>query len=153
MEATSDPVSHTTSKRPYRTIAERRGIVEETLAPGASVSKIARAHGVNANQLFGWRKMYHEGRLSDANPRRRPQSNASQRSNRCEADTVAVRLLPVTVTAEIEPTSDSVVIPDKQAINDARLGTIELTLAKARVRITGAVDAAALRTILESLHS
>ena len=82
MEATSDPVSHTTSKRPYRTIAERRSIVEETLAPGASVSKIARAHGVNTNQLFGWRKMYHEGLLSDANPRRRPQSNASQRSDR-----------------------------------------------------------------------
>ena len=152
MEATSDPVSHTTSKRPYRTIAERRSIVEETLAPGASVSKIARAHGVNANQLFGWRKMYHEGLLSDANPRRRPQSNASQRSDR-EADTVAVRLLPVTVAAEIEPTSDSVVIPDKQAINDAPSGTIELTLAKARVRITGAIDTAALRAILESLHS
>ncbi len=152
MEATSDPVSHTTSKRPYRTIAERRSIVEETLAPGASVSKIARAHGLNANQLFGWRKMYHEGLLSNANPRRRPQSNAAPRSDR-EAGAVAVRLLPVTVAAEIEPTSDSVVIPDKQAINDAPSGTIELTLAKARVRITGAIDTAALRTILESLHS
>jgi hypothetical protein len=97
--------------------------------------------------------MYHEGLLSDANARRRPQSNASQRSDRCAADTVAVRLLPVTVAAEIEPTFDSAVIPDKQAINDAPSGTIELTLAKARVRITGAVDTAALRTILESLHS
>ena len=64
-----------------------------------------------------------------------------------------MRLLPVTVAAEIEPTSDPVVIPDRQAINDAPSGTIELTLAKARVRITGAVDTAALRTILESLHS
>jgi len=153
MESASDPVSHTTSTRRYRTIAERRSIVEETFAPGASVSRIAQAHGVNANQLFGWRKMYHEGLLSDANARRRPQSNASQRSDRCAADTVAVRLLPVTVAAEIEPTFDSAVIPDKQAINDAPSGTIELTLAKARVRITGAVDTAALRTILESLHS
>jgi len=75
MEATSDPVSPTTSKRRYRTIAERRSIAEETLAPGASVSKIARAHGVNANQLFGWRKMYHEGLLSNASARRRPQTN------------------------------------------------------------------------------
>lgn len=152
MEATSDPVSHTTNKRRYRTIAERRSIVEETLAPGASVSKIARAHGVNANQLFGWRKMYNEGLLSDANARRRPQSSASQRSDRREADTVAV-LLPVTVAAEIEPPSDAGVIHDKQAINDAPSGTIELTFTKARVRITGAVDSAALRTILESLHS
>ena len=107
MEATSDPVSPTTSKRRYRTIAERRSIAEETLAPGASVSKIARAHGVNANQLFGWRKMYHEGLLSNASARRRPQTNTSQRSDRREADKVAVRLLPVTVAAEIEPTSDS----------------------------------------------
>jgi len=31
-------------------------MVEETLAERASVAGIARAHGVNANQLFGWRR-------------------------------------------------------------------------------------------------
>ena len=34
-------------------IAEKRRIVEETLAPGASVARVAQAHGVNANQVFG----------------------------------------------------------------------------------------------------
>jgi transposase len=37
--------------------------VEETLVPGASVSRVARRHAVNANQVFHWRKLYHEGRL------------------------------------------------------------------------------------------
>ena len=37
--------------RQRRSIAEKRRIVEETLAPGASVARVARAHGVNANQV------------------------------------------------------------------------------------------------------
>jgi transposase-like protein len=40
------------SPRPRRSIAEKRRIVEETLAPGASVARVARAHGINANQVF-----------------------------------------------------------------------------------------------------
>jgi transposase len=37
--------------------------VEETLLPGTSVSRVARRHDVNANQLFYWRKLYREGGL------------------------------------------------------------------------------------------
>src|SRR6266542_93962 len=40
-----------TGKRQYRTVQEKLQIVEETLAEGASVAWIARAHGINANQL------------------------------------------------------------------------------------------------------
>jgi transposase-like protein len=39
-------------KRQRRSIAEKRRIVEETLVEGASVARVARAHGVNANQVF-----------------------------------------------------------------------------------------------------
>ena len=35
---------------------EKARIVEETLAPGAVVSHIARRHGVTPQQLFGWRR-------------------------------------------------------------------------------------------------
>ena len=31
-------------------------IVEETLAPGAVVSQVARRHGLSPQQLFGWRR-------------------------------------------------------------------------------------------------
>src|ERR1044072_5986511 len=51
------------SKRRHRSKQERRQVVEETLQPGASVAVIARRHGVNANQVFHWRKLYREGRL------------------------------------------------------------------------------------------
>jgi transposase len=49
-----------------RSKLERRQVVEESMRPGApSVAVIARAHGVNANQVFNWRKLYHAGRLND----------------------------------------------------------------------------------------
>lgn len=50
-------------RRRHRSKEERRRIVEESLVPGASVAVIARAHGVNANQVFHWRKLYREGQL------------------------------------------------------------------------------------------
>jgi transposase len=46
-----------------RTLDEKRAIVAETLAPGASVAEIARQHGVNANLLFGWRRQQQRGQL------------------------------------------------------------------------------------------
>lgn len=39
--------------------------MELTLEPGASVARVAREHGINANQVFQWRRMYRDGLLSD----------------------------------------------------------------------------------------
>src|ERR1700758_2976143 len=56
-------------KRGMRSTLERRQVVEESMRPGApSVAVIARAHGVNANQVFNWRKLYHAGRLQEKGP-------------------------------------------------------------------------------------
>ena len=38
--------------RRFRSVAEKRRIVDLTLEPGASVALVARANGVNANQVF-----------------------------------------------------------------------------------------------------
>ena len=54
--------------RQRRSIADKRRIVEETLVEGASVARVARAHGVNANQVFGWRRLYLAGRFGDPKP-------------------------------------------------------------------------------------
>ena len=54
------------TKRRFRSRQERRDIVEETLKPGASVSRVAREHDVNANQVFLWRRQYREGRFDDS---------------------------------------------------------------------------------------
>ncbi|WP_287365767.1 transposase [Thauera sp.] len=53
---------------PYRrhAIEFKRAVVEQSLQPGASVSRIARQHDVNANQIFAWRKAYWDRRLGVA---------------------------------------------------------------------------------------
>ncbi|MBB2983942.1 transposase-like protein [Paraburkholderia tropica] len=51
-------------RRRRRSVQERVAIVQETLEPGATVSAVARRHGVNPNQVFAWRKQYEDGSLA-----------------------------------------------------------------------------------------
>ncbi len=60
-----DKETSVAGQRQRRSIAEKRRIVEETLVEGASVARVARAHGINANQVFGWRRLYLAGRLGE----------------------------------------------------------------------------------------
>jgi transposase len=116
--------SHT--KRRRRTVEEKRRIVEETFEPGASVARVARRHAVNANQVFYWRKKYREGRLGKG-----------RSSN----------LLPVAVS-EIPSNKSG---QGRCASWRCSLGAMEIKLPKGQVRITGSVEAEALRTVLECL--
>jgi transposase len=54
-------------RRQFRSVEQKRQMVQETLKPGASVAIIARRHGVNANQLFSWRRQYRRGVLELVN--------------------------------------------------------------------------------------
>ena len=45
-------------KRPNFSNEFRREIVEKTMQPGASVSRIAREHGLNDNMVFKWRQKF-----------------------------------------------------------------------------------------------
>jgi transposase len=121
------------SKRRRRSVAERRRVVEETLAPGASVARIARAHGVNANQVFHWRRLYQRGLLGG---KVQP----------------AGGLLPVKVSESAETTAmvargrgNTTAIVPKAA------SSIQIELAKGRVRIEGRADVEMLRVVLECL--
>lgn len=116
-------------KRRLRAIEEKRQIVEETMVEGASVARIARAHGVNANQVFYWRTLYRKGRLGVAT------------------------LLPVRVTSEslsLQVPS----IPERACAKtvSASTGTIQIELRHAQVRIEGSADPAVLRVLLECLQ-
>jgi len=145
MGTAAQPVSQPRTKRHYRSADERQRIVEETLLPGTSVAVIARAHGVNANQVFAWRKMYQAGRLG-----------STAQASVLEARSSCMRLLPVAVFDEAENTQavpGAVSTPcgvDHEAA--AVPGSIELTMAKTQVRITGHVDAGVLRVVLECLR-
>jgi len=114
-------------KRCYRKVEEKRRIVEETLQPGASVARVARAHGVNANQVFGWRRLYQQGRL---------ERRAEERPG----------LLPVVVTGAMEATRYT-----DAATRRTPSGVIHLELPKGQLRIAGRVDVEALRVVLEKL--
>ena len=107
-----------------RSIEERREIVEEALVPGASVSRVARRHDVNANQVFYWRKLFREGELG---------------GNR------TTQLLPVKVR---DAGTAKAMEGDGLAV---RLGTMEIQLPKGTLRISGSVDVVALRAVLECL--
>ena len=146
MDTVFQPISQSRNKRRYRSAEERRRIVEETLVPGTSVAIVARAHGVNANQVFGWRKLYQAGRLGCANA-----------VSMTEASTSGARLLPVSVSADggcgQAQTAVAVGQPgegEREPV--ASPGVIELTLAKAQLRITGQVEAGVLHVLLECLR-
>ena len=117
------------AQRQRRSIAEKRRIVEETFVEGASVARVARAHDINANQVFGWRRLYLAGRLGECKP--------------------AMKLLPVRVSESLPallPERASADFPKPQP------GTIHIELRQAQVRIEGSADVALVRVLLEYLR-
>ncbi len=119
----------TPPKRRYRTLEEKRGIVEETLAKGASVARVARAHGVNANLVFNWRKLYLARRLGGSG---------------------AMKLLPVSVSES----SPSLMTSSSGGSSSTCLaGTVHIKLRHAQVRIEGSADPVLLRVLLECLRA
>ncbi len=49
IESVAEPEAQ---KRIHRSAEEKRRIVEATFAPGTSIARVAREHGVNSNQVF-----------------------------------------------------------------------------------------------------
>jgi transposase len=105
--------------------AEKVRIVRETLRPGVSVAEVARRHELNANLLFGWRRLYQRGLLGRG------------------SEAVPTRLVPVTVSAT-EATSST-------SSATAACGVIEIELPNARVRVTGEVTPDQLVAVLTAL--
>jgi transposase len=127
----------TTPPRRLHSIEKKRRIVEESLRPNASVARVARAHEVNANQVFFWRKLYRQGLLG---PTQAPAKLLPVQIS----DPVREEVRPV-LTGSVEQRSP------RPSATTASAGTIYLELPQAKLRIEGAVDSAALRTLLECL--
>ncbi len=132
IRAAIEPAPTGAPKRRRRSILERRRIVEETFAPGASVARVARAHGVNANQVFSWRRLYQRGLLG---------------GSAGTAALVPVKVLDSQPGVELAPGAAA---PAPVACS-VPPGTIQLQLPKSRLRIEGAADPASLRVVLECL--
>ena len=112
-----------------RTAAERRRIVELTFEPRASVARVAQAAGVNANQVFKWRRAYVRGELGDSgNP--------------------GAALLPVVVTS-----SDATAVEEHKPEQAGPTGKIHIELpGRAMITIESGADAAVVKAILGSLR-
>jgi len=122
MDTNPQPVIQRGPRGKYRqhSLEFKRALVEMTLQPGVSVARLAREHGVNANQVFTWRKLYEAGQLLSPAP-----AQANQ-------------LLPV-VVATPEP------VPEPEEIS----GTITLEIGRVRLRIEGQANSATLAQVLE----
>jgi transposase len=114
-------------------VAEKRRIVELVLQPGVSVARVARAEGVNANQVFKWRREYRNGRLM-------------------EAEKSTTLLLPVVVSAtsfEAGIGLSAPVCPEPAAPT----GAIQIEFpGRATISVEHGADGSLLRMILESLR-
>jgi transposase-like protein len=126
----------TKSGGPFRVRVNRTGrrtysreykleVVEECSALGASVAAVALSHRINANLVRRWIVQHRKGRLV-----REPRAT----------------LLPVALSA---PSARVDEVPPRAKLAGA--GVIEIELETGRVRVRGAVDVMALRTVLEVL--
>ena len=125
MDTYTQPVP---TKRQYRSLEEKQRIVGEALAEGASVARVARAHGVNANLVFNWCRLYRAGRL-----RRRSEA----------------KLLPVRVAGD-SSTPPPASAPGGLLVSSA--GTIHIQLQHAQVRVESGANPVLLRVLLECLQ-
>jgi transposase len=118
------------------TAAEKERLVAASLEPGAVISALAREAGIHPRQLYGWRRQLCsaapgviEPRLADAGTDRASTFAAVRLAS--EPGLAAAAPMPVASTAP---------------------GAIEIEFAAgARMRITGAVDAATLSAVVAAL--
>ena len=115
--------------RKRRSVAEKREIVDQASEPGASVARVARAHGLNANVVFHWRRLYREGKLADG-----PEQ--------------AMKLLPVSI-AEHEVSEREL-----EEVVTSRFGSIHIELpGEIRISVEGSADPVTIRAVLASLRA
>ena len=112
---------------------EKARIIEETFAPGAKISEVARRRGVSRNLIYTWRRQARSGEL---------------------VGSAAARLIPVRLAELSTPT---VVAPAQKPPHSARAaekksGLIEIDLGGGRrVRVDADGDADALGRVLDVL--
>lgn len=112
---------------------DKRRIVAEALTPEASVSAVAKRHGLHPGQVFAWRRALRDGALGGA----RSEPSAA--------------FAPVMIG---EPVDARPAEPVAMCAKESRLrDRIEIMLGRGcRVVVGPDVDAAALRRVLDALE-
>jgi len=128
----------------------KRRIVEESFAPNASVSVVARRHDVNANLVFEWRRKYREGTLVD--------KKVSARAALAAPDLLrigvvdhggAIRPLPVVNGHSVPPPPETGRATVSSGSNRPAPGMVVIELPnRIKVRVEACIDESALRRVL-----
>ena len=120
---------------------EKLQLVEEACRPGCSVSQVARQRGINASQLFAWRRQaLAKGVVSD---------------NRTEPSAVAALTFASVKVAEATATADAQeeMRPARRRKLPRGSATIEIELKSGDlVRVEGCADAALVVRIVSTLR-
>lgn len=110
---------------------DKARIVEETLAPGAKVTEVARRNGVAASLVFTWRR---QARTEQVVPSFAP---------------VQIAATEAEETPRLLPAGDG----RGRSVAAARIGLIEIDLGnRRRIRVDAHVDPEALARVLEVLE-
>ena len=125
------PVSDTNRRR--YSVEFKRNVVRESMAAGASIARVAMAHGLNANQLHNWRWQYRRGDFGSV--------------------TETAALLPVHISAQ--PTTPHAHHTTRSPTNDCdpQRGQIELHLGHAKIVVHGTPDLRALQCMIQMLRA
>lgn len=111
-------------------------VVQESMAPGATIAGVALAHGINTNLLHNWRWQYRRGDFGAAGQ--------------------GPILLPVRLHAH-SPASAAVSRKPAKIIDgpgeSAARARIELLFGSARVIVHGVADLSTLRCVIEALRA
>ena len=113
---------------------DKTRIVEETLAPGAVVSEVARRHGLSPQQLFGWRR---QARQPIA-PR---------------TDPTAPQFVPAVIEAELPEATVRRRSRSPMHQADCTCGIIKIELDGVTVRVGRGADAKTVATVLRALKA
>jgi transposase len=120
---------------------EKLQLVSEACRPGHSVSQVARQRGINASQLFGWRRQaLAKGLITD--------------NRSAPSAAPALAFSPVEIAEEpATPDSGEEVRPARRRKATRTSGTIEIDLKNGdRVRVEGCTDAGLVARIISVLR-
>jgi transposase len=126
------------SKRPNFADEFKRGLVEQTFEPDASVSLVARRNDINTNLLFRWRRQYLEGAFGPPCP-----EHVAQKS----ADAIPT-LLPVSIVDETSVAATAMTTAEAPSLAE---GVCEIEFERARIRLRGDVSPATLKLLIREL--
>lgn len=139
---------------------QKRRIVAEAFAPGASVAEVARRHGVNANLVFSWHRLARpEPVVVDAVSGSEVAPTPEDASRATECDFIPIGVLSRAADGGPALCAEAPRVPRGPAASDpapvdARAGLIEVDLADGtRLRVDAFVNERALRRVLAALKA